>query len=147
MINNQKGFSIIGSLLASGLIIMTFYSLTTWLNVTQKQFAQQMTKKEGSQVVLNLFTEIRSNIDQYRVNFDHSKDALKNKLSPDKLFLTWKDGHVCMLKDCPDQIGRIGYLIQPMDGIKGLYLITVRVVNNVERQEDFVDYQQVVSLK
>lgn len=129
MINSQRGFSLIETLVAVGLVALVGFSLAIGIH----QFRGLVNKAQISQVVdrqINDIVEnIRPNINLYQIDYTLDDAEREQALAVDRLPMAWDIGIMADARECPGCPGRYGYVIQPFSSMQGLYTLTVKLTH------------------
>jgi prepilin-type N-terminal cleavage/methylation domain-containing protein len=129
MIN--KGFSLVElmvSVAIFGTVVVIYIGIT-------KNFYQSNKGILETTVVNNyvngIYNNIQSNIELYQVSYDSSK--FRNMTSAlslqQNLPIAWDATKLEDVTSCPLCPGRMGYIIEPVIGYRGLYKLTIRVTH------------------
>lgn len=128
---NQKGFTLVEVMVAGavlGAIIYWFSGGTTFLSNKNKQLEELMIMERH---VNALYENIQSNIDVYQITYDPK--GFNNNTDPTNLNkylpLAWDLKILTDVKNCELCPGRMGYVIVPLDGYRGLYKLTIRATH------------------
>ena len=104
-------------------------------------------------IVSTIVENIRNNVGNYQMSFNDSavvdaSGALMTDvlLAEDKLPFAWSNSVITTPAECPSCPGRYGYLIQPLSGFSGLFLVTVRLTNK-DLFEGVKEYRFVTSTR
>ncbi|UYL08332.1 hypothetical protein B9G69_014920 [Bdellovibrio sp. SKB1291214] len=147
LIANKKGQGIIESLVALGLISvigMTFAGgLISLRNTSKKSVMASATDRQIADIAEN----IKAGVQDYQVNFDYDQQKIDDYLPINNLPMLWDVGMVASKGECPRCEGTYGYIIQPYEKYRGLYLVTLRMTHKSWLPEKFRDYNFVVSAK
>lgn len=128
---NQKGFSLVEVMVALGVlgvVVYYFSSGTSFLSQRNKQLEELMIMDRH---VNTLYENIQSNSDVYQITYDPKEfndNADPSKLK-DYLPLAWDLKILTDKKNCEVCPGRMGYVIVPLDGYRGLYKLTIRATH------------------
>jgi hypothetical protein len=147
LLKQSKGQSIVESLVALGLISvigMTFASgLISLRNTSKKSLMSSSTDRQIADIAEN----IKSGVQDYQVNFDYDQTHIDDYLPINNLPMQWDVGKVAAKGNCKTCEGTYGYIIQPYEKYRGLYLVTLRMTHKSWLPEKFRDYTFVVSAK
>lgn len=144
---NQKGFTLVEVLIAGGILAAVVYWFaggTTFLSKRNKQLEELMIMERH---VNALYENIQSNIDVYQVTYDpreFNDNADPSKLK-DYLPMAWDMKILTDVKNCKECPGRMGYVIVPLDGYRGLYKLTIRATH--PKVPVFKDYSFLINGK
>jgi hypothetical protein len=89
---------------------------------------------------------MRSAIENFQITYDATPTQKEASLKVENLPVAWSLDLTAPVVDCLKCPGRLGYTIQPFDGMRGLYLVTVRVTHT-DWTEAYRDYEFVVGAK
>lgn len=138
--NNQKGFTLIEVSVAAGILGVVLYLFTngsSFLTQRNKQLEELMIMERH---VTALYENIQSNIDVYQITYDPKK--FNDNADPRKLAkylpMAWDMKVLTSVNNCKDCPGRMGYIIVPLDGYRGLYKLTIRATH--PKIPEFKDY-------
>jgi hypothetical protein len=136
----QRGYTFIEVAFTMGMIMMVAYGIAEAVRVSSEFTKLTHGKRNRDRVISNLLLNVVENISQYQKNFDGSEDWREKQLALDKLPLAWDQIKLVPVKECPECPGRMGFIIQPMDGAPGLNRLTIRLTHNalLEGPKDYV---------
>lgn len=128
MINSNRGFTIIESLVGMSLLgILLAISITSVQQV--RKISETVTTSESSdKQILQIIENVRSNMNSFKATYDYYDEAIADGLLEDnKLAMAW-DGNIDTTKDqCPTCRGRYGYVLQPYEKYRGLFILTLKI--------------------
>ena len=130
MILNKKGFSIIESLIA--LSLLSIVMLISYSSIDQvKKLANNVTSSENSEKqALQIIENVRSNMNTFKATYEYYSDESAEKLLEDsKLSMAWDKNIHTTTEKCPDCKGRYGYVLQPYEKYRGLFVLTLKVTH------------------
>ena len=137
---NKNGFSFIEVIVASGVLAVVIYifgSGSTFLSGRNKDLEELLIMERH---VNSLYENIQSNIDIYQITYDPKSfnDNSDPRTLSKYLPLVWDMNVLTSIESCPDCPGRMGFIIVPLNGYRGLYKLTIRVTHpNVPDFKDF----------
>lgn len=155
--SNQKGISILEVLLGLAMITLVGSFFISGIVNMKKVATDSGTKNSLYKQINDVIENIRPNVRMYQINYFTSDKERENALATERLPMAWGNGIMSTAKECPGCPGRYGFVIQAYPGLKGLYLVTVRMTHRdwaqnaapgmVVQPKDFgfVDYQFVVN--
>lgn len=153
-IKNNRGLTILESLLGLAMLTLvgSFFISGT---MTMRKVARDSGTKDALYKQINdVIENIRPNVRMYQINYSPTDEERAEALALDKLPMAWGNGSIEAKETCPGCPGRYGFVIQAYPGLKGLYLVTVRLSHQdwaqqkgvkSEDQFGYVDYQFVVN--
>lgn len=128
---NQKGFSLFEVMVSVGVlgaVVYYFSGGTSFLSQKNKQLEELMIMDRYANI---LYENIQSNTDVYQITYD-PKEFLDNS-DPSKLKtylpLAWDIKVLTDVNNCSHCPGRMGFIIVPLDGYRGLYKLTIRATH------------------
>lgn len=134
-------------MVAAGLLgglIYYFSGGTSFLSSRNKNLEELMIMERH---VNTLSDNIQSNIDVYQITYDPKE--FNANADPVKLAkylpLAWDLKILTDVKNCLSCPGRMGYIIVPLDGYRGLYKLTIRVTH--PKLPKFKDYSFLINGK
>ncbi|QDK45293.1 hypothetical protein DOM22_09075 [Bdellovibrio sp. ZAP7] len=145
---NSRGQTIVESLVALGLIsfigLIFFGGLVQLRKTTSDSLLDSATDRQIADIAEN----IKAGVQKYQVNFNLDKAALETLLKPENLPMVWDVGVVAEKGQCDRCQGTYGYVIQPFDKYRGLYMVTLRLSHKSWLpHETYRDYNFIVSAK
>lgn len=148
MINRrgQSGMAIIQSIMALAILLIASFIFVGALQSMRSQVKGTLVTNSSEREVNEIIENLRSGIENYQVDFSASDSDLDQVLRPETLPMAWDIGIQTEAENCRQCQGRYGYVIQPFEGYRGLYLVTVRLTNK-EWREPFKDYQFTVTTR
>lgn len=153
-LNNQSGFSIVEALLGLAMIgLVGSFFIEGFLSM-KKLSVQSGTKNALYKQINDVIENVRPNIRMYQINYSSKENEKDEALALNKLQMAWGNGFISKAKKCSNCPGRFGYIIQSYPGMKGLYLVTIRMSHKDWAQDKnvtdpsqygYFDYQFVVN--
>jgi prepilin-type N-terminal cleavage/methylation domain-containing protein len=144
MIKYNRGFSFVEVTVAAAILSMAIVAFMGSTNFFNKRTKDSQESILISNYVGGIYNSIQSNLDLYQVTYD-SKDFY-DTTSPEKLQeklpLGWDSTQISKKETCSGCVGRMGYIIEPISGYRGLYKLTVRVTH--PKIEGFRDYTMIL---
>lgn len=145
---NQNGQTIIESLVALGLIAFVGLIFFGGLAQLRKTSADSLMDSATDRQIADIAENIKAGVQKYQVNFNLDKTAVEHYLKVENLPMVWDIGIVAEKGQCDRCQGSYGYVIQPYDKYRGLYLVTLRLAHKGwPPEEPYRDYNFVVSAK
>ncbi len=130
MIFNQKGVTIIESLIA--LALLTIVMLISYSSIQQvkKISAHVSTSESSEKQVLQIIENVRSNMNTFKANYEYYTDEKAEELlAEDKLAMAWDKNMLTTVKNCQDCKGRYGFVLQPYEKYRGLFVLTLKITH------------------
>ncbi|WP_413587400.1 type IV pilus modification PilV family protein [Bdellovibrio sp. HCB274] len=147
LLGNRNGQTIVEALVALGLISvigLTFAGgMVSLRNTSKASLMASATDRQVSDIAEN----IKAGVQEYQVNFNYDQTKIDDYLPVDKLPMLWDVGRVAERGSCDTCKGSYGYIIQPYEVYRGLYLVTLRMTHESWAPDKFRDYTFVVSAK
>lgn len=144
---NQKGFTFPEVMIAIGILgalVYNFSGGSSFLSKKNKQLEELMAMERH---VNSLYENIQSNIDSYQITYNPREfysNSDPRKLN-EYLPLAWDMKVLADVKGCGRCPGRMGFIIAPLDGYRGLYKLTIRATH--PKVPNFKDYNFLINGK
>jgi hypothetical protein len=142
---NNKGQSILESLVGLGLIVVVGFALVSGILALRKTSKGTVNLSATERQINDIAENIKAGVENYQVNYNY-KDDIDVLLNPKDLPMRWDIGVAVPKKQCPDCYGSFGYVIVPYEKFRGLYKVTLRMTHK-NWTEPYRDYVFVVSAK
>ncbi|WP_413587404.1 type IV pilus modification PilV family protein [Bdellovibrio sp. HCB274] len=146
-IQNNHGQTIIEALVALGLISVIGLTFAGGMSNLYKTSQASLMAGSTDRQVNDIAENIKAGVQDYQVNFNYDQTKIDDFLPPDNLPMLWDVGRVAERGNCDTCQGSYGYIIQPYELYRGLYLVTLRMTHKSWKSEKFRDYTFVVSAK
>jgi len=145
---NSRGYTFIEVLIAMGLLTVVMFSLVGGLVSLKGTSRDSLVLSSSERQVDDVAENIKSGIENYQINFNY-KESKNTSLALESLPMAWDVGVLTTREECPTCAGSYGYVIQPMEQFRGLYLVTLRMTHKTwkAKGETYRDYAFVVSAK
>ncbi|MBO9667801.1 MAG: hypothetical protein J7501_13440 [Bdellovibrio sp.] len=149
MIRNSKGQTIIDSLVALGLISIVGLTFAGGMGALRNISKASLLTSTTDRQVSDISENIKAGVQNYQVNFNVNQAAADDYLKVENLPMSWDIGIVTKKGECDTCKGTYGYIIQPYEQFRGLYLVTLRMTYEdwKKNNEAYRDYKFVVSAK
>lgn len=142
---NNKGQSILESLIGLGLIVVVGFALISGVLALRKTTKGTVNLSATERQINDIAENIKAGVENYQVNYNY-KDDIDTLLNPKDLPMRWDIGVAVPKAQCPDCYGSFGYVIVPYEKFRGLYKVTLRMTHK-NWTEPYRDYVFVVSAK
>lgn len=142
---NNKGQSILESLVGLGLIVVVGFALVSGIIALRKTSKSTVNLSATERQINDIAENIKAGVENYQVNYNY-KDDIDVLLNPKDLPMRWDIGVAVPKVQCPDCYGSFGYVIVPYEKFRGLYKVTLRMTHK-NWSEPYRDYVFVVSAK
>lgn len=146
MIKNNLGLTIVEVLVGLGIAVTAGSAVTMGLIQAQNQTKKTTETDVTDKQILEIAENIRIAPETYQVTFDYTGDAADRLLNPTSLPMAWDKNKSVPVAECPDCPGRYGYIVQPFENYRGLYLVTLRLTHK-SWKDTYREHQFVVSPK
>ncbi|MFN7729884.1 MAG: hypothetical protein ACK5P7_12070 [Bdellovibrio sp.] len=146
LLSSQAGFSFVETLIALGVSLIVMSGLVIGTYFIRKMSNTVQIRSTEEKQITQIIENIRSSVEKYQITYDDTEDARNKLLDIAVLPMAWNATTVTskdLCKDCP---GRFGFVIQPFQGMRGLYVVTVRLTHT-DWAEVSKDFQFVVSVR
>lgn len=139
-IRGQKGFSLVGVLVAVALAGIMAMGAAEILSTSNKLLQQTRQLRDRDRVVGNLLNNVIDNLSLFQRDFNTSDTVVDNHLSMDRMPYAWDDDRVVPTSECRDCPGRMGFVMQPLDGRPSINRLTVRLTHRtlISGHRDYV---------
>jgi prepilin-type N-terminal cleavage/methylation domain-containing protein len=147
--NARAGSSLIEVMVAAAILGITSAFTMTALDDISKARKLSLGIQGRHDIAFSLVENIRDNVGMFQISYEGNKSTTGSPdvmLTEDKLPYAWSNAGIMSAADCPQCPGRYGYLIQPMDGFRGLYIVTLRMTNK-ELFEGIREYRFITTIK
>lgn len=129
LIRNQQGISILEVLLGLAMLTLVGSFFISGILSMKKVATDSGVKNSVYKQINDVIENIRPNVRMYQINYFTTDKEREAALAKDKLPMAWGNGMMATAKECPGCPGRYGFTIQAYPGMKGLYLVTVRLTH------------------
>lgn len=130
MIRNQKGFTIIESLIALGLLSIVMAISYSSIQQVRNLSAQVTTSESSEKQVLQIIENVRSNMNTFKATYEYYTDEKADELlATNKLSMAWDKNVLTTAASCPKCKGRYGYVLQPYEKYRGLFVLTLKITH------------------
>lgn len=144
---NSKGQGIVESLVALGMITVIGMTFAGGMVQLHKTSHASLLGSATDRQIADIAENIKAGVQDYQVNFDSDPAQIDTYLALENLPMVWDVGRVAAKGQCDACGGTYGYIIQPYENYRGLYLVTLRMTHKSWLPEKFRDYNFVVSAK
>ena len=130
---NEKGNVLIDSLVAIGIIAIVAYTSISGITQIERLMASIDTKQVLGSEVNELIESIRNNLESYKLDYRFVPDGTSvyanTTLDTTNLPMAWDAGFQAPVAQCATCRGRYGFVIQPYEKFRGLFLVTIAVTH------------------
>ncbi|WP_413578449.1 hypothetical protein ACLVWU_07915 [Bdellovibrio sp. HCB290] len=147
LIRRNSGQSIVEALVALGLISIIGLTFAGGMVSLRKTSKASLMASATDRQVNDIAENIKAGVQDYQVNFNYDQTKIDDYLPVDNLPMLWDVGRVAERGNCETCKGSYGYIIQPYEIYRGLYLVTLRMTHESWLPDKFRDYTFVVSAK
>lgn len=126
-------------------MVATFAGLFGQITMTMRRVEL---RQDEYQTVSNFMNNIRTNFSNYQIDFGDA-ESIDKKLMVDRLPMVWSKSEITTPDRCDEIqcLGKLGFVIQPLDSVQGMYMVTVRVTNPRIMGDAFRDFKFMVTAK
>lgn len=126
----MTGYTYIEAIAAVGILSVISYGIYSGVVYLSSQTHRVINISTKDKAMSALLSTIRTNVDLFQINYDLTPAAMEQLLAVNNLPQAWStNAGITDVKNCPTCPGRIGYVVQPVGGIRGLLQVTVRITN------------------
>lgn len=145
---NNRGFTIVESLIALGLVVLLGVIFSSALLSLNKTTNENLTSSTSERQLASIAENIRVGVEHYQVNFE-SQGNESEVLKLENLPMAWDSSRVLPRSECENCPGTFGFTVRPLDDFRGLFLVTLRMTHKSwkEKGEQYRDFNFVVSGK
>lgn len=135
MVKSELGMSLIEVMISSAIVVVALTGMTQ-IFLSVREQTVKLTKERGKSIeIRNVVASLFANTSHYKINFDPDPDAPCKELDKG-LPLAWDGTTLTDVADCKPNCpqGRVGFVMQPFPnkGLRGVYLVTLRISHPVE---------------
>ncbi len=145
-IHSNKGTSIIEIAIICVVLGVLSLSMLNLFVANLKEFQRIKFKKNMNHDITNIVEVVRANVIAQKINFDSSEVSKTYELLSNNLPWAWSQNKIYPVAECPDCPGRFGYTIQPIENIRGIFRVTIKITNSNYLESDLI-YEFVVGSK
>ncbi|MBX2993918.1 MAG: type II secretion system protein [Bdellovibrionaceae bacterium] len=149
-LKSQSGFSIVETIVAAAIGIIVISGLITGAYYIRKMSSTVQIRSTEEKQIAQVIENIRSSIETYQITYNDDdatpEDTREAALKIENLPMAWSADVITTAQECKNCPGRFGFVIQPFERMRGLYLVTLRLTH-IEWSEGSKDYQFVVSVR
>lgn len=146
IVKNKTGSTLIEILIGLGIITISGVSMVALHANTTKQLNKVSVKSQKNIEFSNIIETIRMNIDYMQIHYDSSSVYLFSQMTKENMPWAIDLDKIVPASDCENCPGRLGYMIQPFTGVRGLYKVKLKIYHK-ELADQTVDYDFIVSSK
>lgn len=130
---HKKGMSMVELMVASAVLALVMLAAVSGVRFLQSSVQTSHTLKAEQAVILNLVESVRSNPRSIQAFYSNNEISVADTLlSRDQLAIAWSPSQIVNVSECGDNCpkGRMGYVMQTVSGIPGLFLVTMHISEN-----------------
>lgn len=145
--HNQRGFSLVETLVGLGIMVSSGLAIVTTILVVRGVGVEIETRSSEEKQIMQIVENIRTAPENFQIAFvtgDQDKETL---LKPETLPMAWGNNMVAEASECEGCPGRFGYIVQPFQGMRGLYVVTLRMTHASWKEPTYKDFEFVVSAR
>lgn len=140
LIKNSAGVTFIELMVGAGILGLAVVMYMGASNFFLKKNKETLEGVVLSNYVNAIYNSMQSNLDLYQITYD-SKSFHENT-SPEflrkNLPMAWDFKTITKVSECEECPGRLGYIVEPVSGYRGLYKLTVRATHpNIQGFRDY----------
>lgn len=130
MTHNQKGFTIIESLVALALLAIVMGISFSSIQQVRNLSSQVSTSESSEKQVLQIIENVRSNMNTFKATYEYYTDEKSEELlAQNKLSMAWDKNILTTVANCQSCKGRYGYVLQPYEKYRGLFILTLKITH------------------
>lgn len=130
MIDNARGFSLIGALITTAIVSVIALGAAEMLRLNAEFLAQTKRKRDRDRIVANMLNMVIESLPVLQRTFDPSDAVRDSLLEVQALPFAWDQDRVLPTNQCPGCPGRMGFAVQPMAGRQGILRLTIRLTHS-----------------
>lgn len=143
-IHCQRGATILEMIFAVVLLTIISIIALSAMDSFSDQLSRTGAVRSRDKQLSAILDTLRDNISLYQLNYDFDETRADEFLDVNNLPLAWNNKQVVPVAECPDCPGRMGYVAHPVNGIRGMFRVVVRLTHS-ELIEGHKDYEFIVS--
>ncbi len=129
----ERGFSLIEAMIGVSILGIVVSTLMSGSFDSERQIKRMNDKTILNTLVWELFDNISGNLGKYQISYDSNERLTKEddinelkKLLP----IAWDMDGSYPINECKDCPGRMGFVIKPLPGQRGLYQIVIKATHD-----------------
>lgn len=151
LLKNQAGVTMLEIVFALGILTVGTYIVVKGVDNMQDMTRDTRNMSSTERQIAMIVDNIRTSLGQYQINFTYDKKSRDEELELAKLPMEWDAGTERPLsEDCKTKNqcmgGRYGFVVQPIEQYRGLYMITLRMTHT-SWPEKYRDYEFLVTVQ
>ena len=124
---SRRGLSLVEILMAMTIAGVAIFVMISSMQTTMNAASKVNATRGREKALQTVLQTIIKNAPSYQVNFETSEAHLTKLLDPANLPWAWDEDRVLPVSQCPECVGRLGFVLQPHNLVPGAYRLRVRI--------------------
>lgn len=148
----QSGFTLLEIMFALAILVLGVYMTVEGVNQMSELSRETKNLSTTERQITMIVDNVRTSLSQYQINYEYSAEAKLAALQLDTLPMEWDPGiERAVTADCLGPAkkclgGRYGFVVQPVEQYRGLYMITLRMTHR-DWKEPFREFEFLVTVQ
>lgn len=126
MIRSERGTTLMETIIAIGILGIVCAGMIATVSLMATQREQTVSAQSRVLAVTNLINDIRIQPEHYVKNYSPSSVLTDTILDVPNLPIAVSTDYVGPVSGCPSCPSRMGFVIRPIPGLDGIFVVTVR---------------------
>lgn len=161
-LRDESGMTMVEVLIGAAIIGLSMQAFVAGIEYLRQSYRQTRLRITEDRQISALIASMRANISKFQVSTQYvgstvtvpdgnggsnTVDFVDAMLDDNNLPIAWDEYVMTTPQNCPDCVGRMGYVVQPFLGASGVYQVTLKVRNKQLFKDSLRTYKYVVNVR